>query len=198
MINPISIISKYYRPGSKAYELLLVHSQQVANKAVEIASQLNGRNIDAGFVEEAAMLHDIGIFLTHAPSLECRGPHPYLRHGVLGGRILNKEGLGRHALVCERHVGAGIARQDVLDQGLPLPAKEMLPVTLEEKIICYADKFFSKNGGAAPREKALDEVVQELRTYGTAQAERFLNWHSSFHEQLSGRGRQLKTASAVK
>lgn len=180
MINPISIIAKFYRPGSKAYELLVVHSQQVADKAVEIASQLNGHNIDAGFVKEAAMLHDIGIFLTHAPTLECRGPHPYLRHGFLGGRILNKEGLSRHALVCERHVGAGIARQDVLDQGLPLPAKEMLPVTLEEKIICYADKFFSKNGGAPPREKALDDVVEELRTYGTAQAERFLNLHAQF------------------
>lgn len=180
MINPISIISKYYRSGSKAYELLVVHSQQVADKAVEIANQLIDRNIDAGFVEEAAMLHDIGIFLTHAPSLECRGPHPYLRHGCLGARILNKEGLGRHALVCERHVGAGIACQDVLDQGLPLPAKDMLPVTLEEKVICYADKFFSKNGGTPPREKALDEVVEELRTYGTGQAERFLNWHAQF------------------
>ena len=76
MINPIDILSKYYHPGSKAYDLLVVHSRQVANKAVEITEKLNGRNVDAGFVKEAALLHDIGIFLTDAPSLGCHGPHP--------------------------------------------------------------------------------------------------------------------------
>ena len=198
MINPISIISKYYRPGSKAYTLLVEHCTQVADRAIEITRQMTGHNIDAGFVKEAAMLHDIGIFLTHAPPLECRGVHPYLRHGFLGGRILRKEGLGRHALVCERHVGAGISRQDVIDQGLPLPAKDMLPVTLEEKIICYADKFFSKNHGAPPREKPLEDVVEELRTHGTAQVDRFLNWHAQFSlTAMRGNG-QLRTASAAK
>ncbi|MEZ4602993.1 MAG: hypothetical protein R2861_06175 [Desulfobacterales bacterium] len=29
---------------------------------------------------------------------------------------------------------------------LPLPLRSMVPVTLEEEIICYADKFFSKKG----------------------------------------------------
>ena len=180
MIDTADFISKYYRPGSKAYELLVVHSRQVADKAIEIADKVKGHNIDAGFVEEAAMLHDIGIFLTDAPSLGCSGPHPYLRHGYLGARILIKEGLPRHALACERHVGAGITRRDVLEQGLPLPAKNMLPVTLEEKIICYADKFFSKNGFAPPREKSLDQVIEELKSYGVEQVDRFLEWHATF------------------
>ncbi len=79
MINPIILISKYYSPGSKAYELLVVHSQQVAEKAVKIATKLTGHDLDTGFVEEAAMLHDIGIFLTDAPSLGCNGPHPASR-----------------------------------------------------------------------------------------------------------------------
>ena len=104
-------------------------------------------------MEEAAMLHDIGIFLTHAPSLGCNGPHPYLKHGHLGCKLLEKEGLPKHALVCERHVGVGITRKDVLDHKLPLPAKDMLPLSLEEKIICYADKFFSKNGAYAASRK---------------------------------------------
>ena len=90
MINPITLISKYYAPGSKAYELLVVHSQQVAEKAVKIATKLNSRDLDTGFVEEAAMLHDIGIFLTHAPSLGCHGPHPYLKHGHLGYKLLDQ------------------------------------------------------------------------------------------------------------
>ena len=56
----------------------------------------------------------------------------------------------------------------------------MLPVTLEEQIICYADKFYSKNGATPPREKSLDQVVQELKSYGTEQAGRFLKWHARF------------------
>jgi uncharacterized protein len=177
-LNTLDIILKYYRPGSKAYELLVVHSRLVADKAVEIAEKLNDRNSDAGFIAEAAMLHDIGIFLTDAPSLGCSGPHPYLRHGYLGARILRKEGLDRHALVCERHVGAGITREDVLAHQLPLPARDMLPITLEETIISYADKFYSKNGSMPPREKSLDQVVADLKSYGIQQMERFLEWHA--------------------
>jgi hypothetical protein len=39
-LNPIDIILKYYRPGSKAFEMLVVHSRQVADKAIEIAEKL--------------------------------------------------------------------------------------------------------------------------------------------------------------
>ena len=180
MIDALTLISKYYRPESKAYELLVVHSRQVANKAVEIADKLNGSNIDVGFVKKAALLHDIGIFLTDAPSLGCRGPHLYLRHGYLGARILRKEGLDRHALVCERHVGVGITRENILVHGLPLPARDMQPLSLEEKIICYADKFFSKNGSTPPQEKSLDSILSELKNYGIEQLDRFLGWHEEF------------------
>lgn len=180
MINPTAIISKYYSPGSKAYELLVVHSQQVAAKAIEIVTKLTGYDLDAVFVEEAAMLHDIGIFLTHAPSLGCNGPHPYLKHGHLGYKLLEKEGLHKHALVCERHVGVGITHKDVLGHNLPLPAKDMLPLSLEEKIICYADKFYSKNGTFPPQEKALDHVINEVKNYGVDQVNRFLSWHEQF------------------
>jgi len=177
-LNTLDIILKYYCPGSRAYELLVMHSRQVAGKAIEIAEKMNDRNIDTAFVKEAAMLHDIGIFLTDAPSLGCSGPHPYLRHGYLGARILRKEGFDRHALVCERHVGVGITRENVLDHKLPLPARDMLPITLEEKIICYADKFYSKNGSTPPREKSLDQVVADLENYGNDQMDRFLEWHA--------------------
>lgn len=177
MLDTLDIISRYYLPGSKSHELLVMHSRHVAHKAVAIAAELTDHTIDAEFVEEAAMLHDIGIFLTNAPSLGCHGPHPYLRHGYLGRKLLQKEGLPRHALVCERHVGAGITRQDVLDHGLPLPARDMLPVTMEEKIICYADKFFSKNGGEASQEKSLGSVLNELSNHGGEQVSRFLEWH---------------------
>lgn len=43
-------------------------------------------------------------------------------------------GLPRHALACERHTGAGITREEVAAQDLPLPRdRDYLPITLEEK-----------------------------------------------------------------
>ncbi|MBW2611756.1 MAG: HD domain-containing protein [Deltaproteobacteria bacterium] len=179
-MNPIGIISKYYEPDSKAYNLLVTHSRQVADKALAIAANLPDHNLDMGFLKEASMLHDIGIFLTDAPGLGCNGRHPYLLHGLLGRRLLEKEDLPRHALVCERHVGVGISKKDVLNRGLPLPPRDMLPLSLDEKIICYADKFYSKNGTMPPREKSLDDVVDGIQNYGSDQVDRFLNWHGMF------------------
>ena len=105
-----------------------------ADKALEIAGKMPGRDLDFHFLEQAAMLHDIGIFLTDSPVLGCYGQHPYLCHGILGRRLLEKIGLPQHALVCERHVGVGISRHNVLDHKLPLPARDMLPPTLAPKL----------------------------------------------------------------
>ena len=90
------------------------------------------------------MLHDIGIFLTDAPGIFCFGDKPYICHGYLGADLLREEGFPRHALVCERHTGAGISAESIIKQDLPIPHREMLPVSMEEQVICFADKFFQK------------------------------------------------------
>ncbi len=54
------------------------------------------------------------------------------------------EGYPRHALVCERHTGAGLSLEGIIAQDLPVPHREMVPVSLEEQVICFADKFYSK------------------------------------------------------
>ena len=59
------------------------------------------------------MLHDIGIFLTHAPQIGCHGDKPYICHGYLGRELLEKEGFPRHAIVCETHVGVGLTIADI-------------------------------------------------------------------------------------
>jgi uncharacterized protein len=52
-------------------------------------------NLDERFIQEAALLHDIGIFLTNAPKIHCFGDYPYICHGYLGAEILRKEGLDK-------------------------------------------------------------------------------------------------------
>lgn len=171
MLDVISIIEKYYTPGSDLYNLLLAHSRQVAELAVELADRNPQLEIDHDFVWEAAMLHDIGVFKTHAPSIHCHGEKPYICHGCLGRELLENEGLPRHALVSEHHTGSGLSLDDIISQNLPLPHRDMLPTTNEEKLVCYADKFFSKSriGSVKPLEK----VRADMARFGEASLARF-------------------------
>lgn len=172
-MNPLAILRKYYPPGSKSFDMLIRHSRLVAQKALETAGRVAHLNPDTKFIEEAAMLHDIGIFKTHAPDIGCNGAEPYIRHGVLGREILEKEGFPKHALVCERHIGVGITADEIKKAGLPLPERDMMPISLEEKIICFADKFFSKNPATLEMEKPLEKIIQLLKHHGESQVERF-------------------------
>lgn len=179
-MDPIAIIREFYAPGSGAFDMLVKHGSQVAEKALAAAERVAHSNPDMAFIEEAAMLHDIGIFLTRAPALGCTGDKPYVCHGVLGRGLLEEKALPRHALVCERHVGAGISADDIRRAGLPLPHRDMLPITLEEELICYADKFFSKSTNGNGEEKPLDKILRELSNHGEDKAEKFMAWHSRF------------------
>ncbi len=179
-MNPRHIIEKYYPRESPAYCILIEHSERVADKAVRIAERLRGFHPDTDFVRDAAMLHDIGILFTNEPRIACFGDKPYICHGYLGRELLEREGLWAHALVCERHVGVGISAEEIEAKNLPLPMRDMVPVSIEEKIICYADKFFSKDGHFLSREKPLERVRQEIMRYGPDKVERFDGWARLF------------------
>ena len=179
-MDPVELIASHYKGHSKAHRILLSHSEKVADKALAAAGRVPGLEPDLEFIRQAALLHDIGILFTATSQLGCYGNHPYVCHGVLGRALLEAEGLKRHALVCERHVGVGITREDIRLQRLPLPARDMRPVTIEEQIICYADKFFSKNGAGAHKEKTVSEILQKLASYGEEKVERFKQWLDMF------------------
>ena len=179
-MDPLIIIQKYYKVDSKSYQILVEHSRAVSNKAIEIAKNVPQLNPDLKFIEEAAMLHDIGIFLTNAPEIYCFGNNQYICHGYLGRKILEKEGFPKHALVCERHVGVGISGKDIEEQKLPIPKREMIPVSIEEEIICFADKFFSKNEGFLSKEKNIDKIRTGLIKFGNDKVKVFDEWIKEF------------------
>ena len=138
-MNALAIINKYYSEENELKHILLTHSRSVADKALQIAVKHPELHLDTGFLEEAALLHDIGIFMTDASVIQCFGTHPYICHGYLGSELLMKEGYPRHALVCERHTGAGMSLQSIIEQDLPIPHRDMVPVSMEEQDICFAD-----------------------------------------------------------
>ena len=177
-MNPYKIIEKYYDKSSKLYEILIIHSEQVRDKALEVVDNHPELYADREFIAQAAMLHDIGIFLTDAPEIECFGDKEYICHGYLGSDILANEGLLRHSLVCERHTGVGLSLQYIIENKLPLPHRDMEPVSIEEQIICYADKFYSKT--KLGQEIKVEKIVSKLDKYGSSGSKLFLNWHKKF------------------
>lgn len=178
MIDIDSIFAKFYAGQTRLLDTVTTHSACVARKALDCAASRN-ISVDTDFVYEAAMLHDIGVVRCNAPSIFCFGEKPYICHGIEGRLMLESIGLPHHALVCERHTGAGLSADDIIRQQLPLPHRDMLPISLEEKLICYADKFFSKSGNLT-EEKDIATVRRQMEKFGADSLERFLALHSMF------------------
>ena len=153
-MNPLTLIDKFYPEENELKHILLVHSRSVTDKALALAKK--HPELD----------------------LQCFGTHPYICHGYLGADLVRKEGFPRHALVCERHTGAGLSLQDIEEQNLPVPHRDMLPVSLEEEIICFADKFFSKT--KLDKEKSLEKARKSVEKHGGNGVQRFDRWCKLF------------------
>ena len=83
-----AIIDKHYSDNRPLRELLLEHSRSVADRSLSIAAAHPRLGLDSRFLEEAAMLHDIGIYLTDAPAIHCHGTHPIYVTAILGRNCL--------------------------------------------------------------------------------------------------------------
>ena len=91
---------------------------------------------------------------------------------------MRKEGYPRHALVCERHTGTGLSLEMILEHNLPVPHRDMRPVSMEEQLICFADKFISKT--KLGKEKEPDKIRKSLSKYGEETLMRFDEWCKLF------------------
>lgn len=179
------IIDKYTAANEPLREIILRHSEAVARKAVRVAKESRfADEVDFQLLQDAAMLHDIGIVNVDAPGIHCFGDKPYIRHGLEGAEILRNEGLDeKYQRVCMLHTGSGLTAEDIERESLPLPKRDFLPETLEEKLICYADKFFSKSR-ELDREKSLEDVMRSMNKFGGDAGRRFLDLHNLFSHSL--------------
>lgn len=179
-MTPQQLIDKYYPAGSPLRDIYMRHCEAVAAEALAIARRTDmGLNPDT--IYNAAMLHDIGIFATHAPSIHCHGSEPYIRHGIIGAGLIRSEGLDEtYARVAERHTGAGLTAREIEEQHLPLPHRDFLPETPLEQLICYADKFYSKSGDM--QRKPFARVLKGMERFGPDTLSRFLDLAHRFNE----------------
>ena len=173
------IIDRYYPVENELKKIYTIHARCVTELALEMGHRHPELRLDMQFVEEAAMLHDLGIFLTDAPRIYCFGTEPYLCHGYLGAQLLRGLGFERHARVCERHTGTGLSKDAIVANAWNLPVKDFYPETLEEQLICFADKFFSKTKFLeTPRTSA--QVVESMAKISDGAVFKVKEWGGMF------------------
>ena len=193
----LALIHRYYPEDNALRRMLLHHSRQVCARALQIVERHPELGANRYLVEAGSMLHDIGIFLTDAPGIHCHGTAHYMLHGSLGAQLLRNEAeqlkeeqpqaihlqeelhfYEALARICERHTGTGLTRQTIIERGLPDPQQDLLPETIEEQIICYADKFYSKSH--LERERTIPQTLQSLEKFGDEGVEKFRHWTELF------------------
>ena len=203
----LALLHRYYPEDNALRRMLLHHSRQVCARALQIVERHPELGANRNLVEAGAMLHDIGIFLTDAPGIHCHGTAHYILHGSLGAQLLRNEAeqlkeeklqevqlqevelqevqlqeelhfYEALARICERHTGTGLTRQTIIERGLPDPQQDLLPETIEEQIICYADKFYSKSH--LERERTIPQTLQSLEKFGDEGVEKFRHWTELF------------------
>ena len=130
----IALLKKYSK-DKDSFEKVLAHSKAVQKFALEISKDIP--DIDPEHIRIGSLLHDIGRF-------DCWEKNPE-KHGIRGAEILRDENLPEYALVAERHLGAGISKEDILERNINLPLKDYIPVTKEEKIITHADNLIHRD-----------------------------------------------------
>jgi uncharacterized protein len=175
------IINAYFPPQSEARSYYLTHVMKVTGLAFDIIERKKMNEIDQNLVLYGGMLHDIGIVHTHAPQIGCNGNHPYIAHNYLGRKMMEEEGLHKVALICERHIGVGLTKKEIIQHNLPVPQRDMLPLSLEEKLICYADKFYSKSKKHLTSPKPKEKIRKNIAKFGR---ENLMRWEQL--EQIFG------------
>lgn len=129
---------------------VIEHCKAVSKLALKIAHVLKrkGFNIDMTLVEIGALLHDIGRSVTHT-----------VHHAVIGADLAEKANLPNSVIsIIKRHVGGGITADEA--EALGWPRDVYVPVTLEEKIVAYADKLI-EHADVAPIEVTIEKLRRE-------------------------------------
>ena len=165
---------KKYAPTEKDFKDVLDHSKAVQRVALRIAEDIiaNKHHVDIKFLIGACLLHDIGRFKVG------KNGENIIQHGIIGAEILRKEGIDeRYALVCERHIGSGISKEDIQEQKLDLPLKDYTPKSIEEKIVCYADSLIFRC-----KEITIEQVIERYRKFGEKAVEKTKKLHEEIEK----------------
>ena len=177
-LSDITELHQKYAPDEVALESVWTHCQIVRDLSLQIAENITDINIE--LLTAGALLHDIGVYKLYIGGV--LDTANYITHGLRGYELLQKEYLDdsvcRFALL---HTGVGISKQEVIDQKLPIPARNYIADTMEEKIVMYADKFHSKT--TPPTFNSGAWYAENIRSkFGELKAQQFKQFITKFGE----------------
>lgn len=138
----IEALHRKYAASEQDFQLIYTHCQIVEAIAMQLIHD-NSLAIDKQLVHVGCLLHDIGVY----PLMDDAGRITKgVTHGVIGEELLKNEGFPENVWrLASHHTGVGLTKQDVIDQGIPIPPADYTARTDEERLIMYADKFHTKN-----------------------------------------------------
>ncbi len=108
-------------------DYIIDHCKVVYERSKDITKHYD--NVDLDLIKAGCMLHDVGRTITNG-----------IEHAYLGADLLRQINVDEKiCLITERHIGAGITREEA--KSLGLPDRNYVPETLEEKIVAHADNL---------------------------------------------------------
>jgi uncharacterized protein len=144
------------------FELVWTHSDIVRQIAVRLADTLEETKsikVNREILEAGALLHDIGMYPCYDDELNTSSKLIPLQHAFVGGSIVRSEGFGEeYARFCEVHTATGLTKEDIERENLEVEIKDYVPVTVEEELVTYADKFHTKYPAFDPYEMISERI----------------------------------------
>jgi len=154
--------------SDKFFNLVWTHSEIVKEIAFQLSDSLykrTGIKIDKDLLEVGALVHDIGVYFCISKNFN---PDRYIYHGWEGEKFLRQQGVDDPLVLrfCSVHLGVGITKEDIKNWKLNLPKQDYIPISLEEEILTYADKFHTK----LPKFVSFEAAREKIAKFGQTKA----------------------------
>lgn len=175
----VRALHEKHAPTREAFDRVYLHCEIVCAVAEQLLAR-TGSALDADLVRAGSLLHDIGVYRLY-DAAGILDHVQYIKHGVLGHALLAEAGFPPEICrFCSCHTGMGLTRDDVRDQGLPLPVADYVAETGEEQLVMYADKFHSKT--EPPVFVTADTYAATVRRFGADKARAFAAMRTRYGE----------------
>jgi uncharacterized protein len=167
-LKEIETLHKKYAPNDRLFDLVFTHCKIVRDIAVQIAIDKK-LSVNEELLITGALLHDIGTY-AFIEQFEKTGESKYYQHAVAGYQIVKNEGVPEDVCkIVQHHMRLGLTKEQIKYESLDIPLEDYSPVTTEEEVVMYADKFHSKK----PQFNSYESYLSFIQQFGKEQVVKF-------------------------
>lgn len=170
-------LHKKHAPSQAAFDLVFTHCQIIWELAEQLIEKLS-LPVNSELVKAGCFLHDVGVYRLYLPDGEIDHAN-YIKHGTEGYALLKEEGFSEQlSRFASCHTGVGLTKQEIEEEGLPIPPADYFAETAEEQLVMYVDKFHTKT--TPPKFMTADTYAEKQKKFGEEKAERFRQFQREF------------------